>query len=265
MKKVVVDFVNSININNCDIDDAFALFFLLSHKDVEVIGITTTFGNSTEDKTYDATIEMARDLNINIPIIKGEIFSSEAANFIKNTVDKEKVELISLGATTNTMKALALGMDPNKLNSFIQMGGITSPLEFKGQIMDELNLFIDFLASNYVLEKINKPIIITSNNCIDRKYKVKDSKYKSKYMNYLDKHIKRWAREFELIYKEKDLVIRDALTALYLTNPEFFIKEKRKVKLSENMMKRYLEEGDDKELILTKLRDEINAMDYIVR
>lgn len=49
---------------------------------------------------------MARDLNINIPIIKSRIFSNEAANFIKNTVDKEKVELISLGATTNTMKAL---------------------------------------------------------------------------------------------------------------------------------------------------------------
>lgn len=51
MKKVVVDFDNSININNCDIDDAFAFFFLLSHKDVEIIGITTIFGNSTEDKT----------------------------------------------------------------------------------------------------------------------------------------------------------------------------------------------------------------------
>ena len=123
MKKVLVDFDNTINVRDCDIDDAFALFFLLSHKGVEVVGITTTFGNSNEDDTYNSTVMMNSDLGIDIPLKKGGIYSYDAAKFIKETVESENVSLISLGSTTNTTKALALGMDTKNLTEFVQMNG----------------------------------------------------------------------------------------------------------------------------------------------
>ncbi|WP_308551905.1 nucleoside hydrolase [uncultured Peptoniphilus sp.] len=264
MKKVLVDFDNTINVRGCDIDDAFALFFLLSHKDVEVVGITTTFGNSNEDDTYNSTVMMNKDLGIEIPLKKGGIYSYDAAKFIKEKFEREKVSLISLGSTTNTMKALALGMDTKNITEFVQMGGITSPLYFKGMVMDELNMSIDFLATNYVLKRIGNPVIITGNNCIEKKYKVKDGEYISKYMRYLDSHMRRWKAEFEVKYKEEELVIWDALTALYVTNPEFFEIEKRKIRLGENMMTGYLEEGEDKEILIPRLKDTVDAMDYVV-
>lgn len=264
MKKVIVDFDNTINVRGCDIDDAFALFFLLSIKEIEVVGITTTFGNSFEDKTYESTIKMNSDLGIDIPVKKGGLYSYDAAEFIKENLEKEKISLLSLGATTNTMKALHLGMILNNLEEFVQMGGITSPLFFKGRVMDELNLSIDFLSSNYVLKSIKNPVIITGNNCIEKKYMVKETPYFSKYMKYLDSHMKRWKREFEIIYEESELVIWDAIAALYITNPEFFEIEKRKIKLGNNMMKGFLEEGNDTNVLVPKLKSEVDAMDYIV-
>ncbi len=266
MKKIIVDFDSTIHVRGCDIDDAFALFFLLKKEDVEIPLVTTSFGNSNEDRIYESTTKMFRDLSIDIPLKKGGIFSYEAAESIKELVDRsDDLNILSLGATTNTMKALTLGMDPERLNSFVAMGGITGPLEFKGKIMDELNFSIDFLATNYVFSRLKKISIITGNNCMDHKYRVpEEPKYSSKYMNYLETHMKRWMKEFELIYRERELVIWDALAALYLTNPEFFEDEYRGIRLAENMRKGYLEKGEDVVVNLPRLKHEVDAMDYIV-
>lgn len=266
MKKIIVDFDSTIHVRGCDIDDAFALFYLLKKKDVAIPLVTTSFGNSNEDRIYESTAKMFCDLGIEIPLKKGGIFSYDAAESIKALVNhSDDFNILSLGATTNTMKALALGMDPEKLCSFVAMGGITKPLEFKGKIMDELNFSIDFLSTNYVFSKLKNISIVTGNNCIAHKYIIpEEPKYRSKYMNYLESHMRRWLKEFELIYQERELVIWDALAALYLTNPEFFIDEYRRIELSENMMKGYLKKGEDAVVNLPRLKDEIDAMDYIV-
>lgn len=71
MKKIIVDFDSTIHVRGCDIDDAFALFFLLKKEDVEIPLVTTSFGNSNEDRIYESTTKMFRDLSIDIPLKKG--------------------------------------------------------------------------------------------------------------------------------------------------------------------------------------------------
>ena len=44
---VVVDCDNTLGIPGCDVDDGTALIYLLGCPEVEIIGITTSYGNST--------------------------------------------------------------------------------------------------------------------------------------------------------------------------------------------------------------------------
>lgn len=267
MKKLIVDFDCAINIKGCDLDDAFALLYLLSRRDVDVVLVTTSFGNTTEDNVYIATKKMFRDLNINVPLLRGGIDYDDAALKIKEIVNSiDDVSILSLGATTNTKKALEFGMNPKRVKSFIAMGGITDLLHFNGKIMNELNFSIDYKSSNYVFKNLDNLNIITGNNCMAHRFLVEDDyKYESRFMKYLEDSLYRWTGEFFKIYKERELVLWDVIAALYFTNPEFFNVNKRKIRLGENMKTGFLEEGSDTVINIPSLKDDINAMDFIVK
>lgn len=265
-KKVIIDFDCTINVRGCDLDDAFACLYLLSSKDVDVKMITTSFGNSNEDKVYESSKKIIEDLNIDVPLYKGGIFSLDAATHMRDLVNTEDdIIILSLGSTTNTQRALTLGMDPARVKSLVLMGGITSELQFKGRIMNELNFSIDHLSTNYVFSKIKNINIITGNNCMAHRYLVPENpKYKSSYMNYMKDSLIRWTEEFDIIYQERELVLWDALAALYITNPEFFEDKKRSIELKENMARGFLKEGNDAIVNLPELVTAIDAMDYII-
>jgi len=71
MKKVVYDCDNTFGIKNCDVDDGLALLYLLGCGEVELLGITSTYGNSKTDIVYHNTIRMVKELELgHIPIKK---------------------------------------------------------------------------------------------------------------------------------------------------------------------------------------------------
>ena len=266
MKKVIIDTDCTIDVKGCDLDDAFAILYLIAHPYIDVRLITTTFGNNNEEVTYNATKKMLEDLNLDIPLVKGGLYIHDAGEAIKKEVEEnEDIIILSLGSTTNTQKALALGMNPKKVKSFVAMGGITGKLRFNKKIMRELNLSIDYLSTIYALEKLDNIHIITGNNCMKHKYQVPTNPdYKSKFMNYLKPSLKRVTEEFLDEFGESKLVVWDALAALYITNPEFFIDYEKNIVLDEHLLKGYLVDGDDKKVNMPEIKDNINAMEYIV-
>ena len=266
MKKVIIDTDCTIDVKGCDLDDAFAILYLIAHPEIDVRLITTTFGNNNEEVTYNATIKMLEDLNLDIPLVKGGLYIHDAGEAIKKEVEEnEDIIILSLGSTTNTQKALALGMNPKRVKSFVAMGGITDKLRFNKKIMRELNLSIDYLSTIYALEKLDNIHIITGNNCMKHKYQVPTNPdYKSKFMNYLKPSLKRVTEEFLDEFGESKLVVWDALAALYITNPEFFIDYEKNIVLDEHLLKGYLVDGDDKKVNMPEIKDNINAMEYIV-
>lgn len=266
MKKVIIDTDCTIDVTDCDMDDAFAVFYLLSCDDVDVRMITTTFGNNDEDVTYNATAKMLSDLDIDVPLYKGGIYPHEAAYAIKEEVENnDDIIILSLGATTNTQKAISLGMDPNKLAGFVAMGGITEKLQFNKKVMRELNLSIDYLSTRYILERVKKADIITGNNCMAHRYRVdRNPEYNSRFMNYLKPSLLRMTDEFLDEFGERELVVWDALAALYITNPEFFTDHEKNIKVDENLFYGYLVDGDDKTVNLPQINEDMNAMAFIV-
>ena len=46
MKKIILDCDNTMGVIDCDVDDGLALLYLLGCPDVNLLGITCTYGNN---------------------------------------------------------------------------------------------------------------------------------------------------------------------------------------------------------------------------
>ena len=53
------------------VDDAMALYFALAHPDIEVIGITTTFGNVAVEQAASNALYLTRIAGVTIPVTQG--------------------------------------------------------------------------------------------------------------------------------------------------------------------------------------------------
>lgn len=71
MKRVLFDFDNTMG-TGFDTDDGLALMYLLGHaKDVEILGLTCTYGNSDIDTVYENTRRIVAELGLDIPVLRG--------------------------------------------------------------------------------------------------------------------------------------------------------------------------------------------------
>lgn len=176
MKKIIFDFDNTMSMKGFPMDDAMALFYLLGNRDkVDILGITTTFGNSTVENVHKCTLELVKDLSIeDIPVKKGsellEDPRSEASQFIVDTVNKNigEVSIIAVGSMTNLHGAYLIDSDIfSKIKEVVLMGGITEELITHGEVLPELNFACNPEATKTVLEKGKNVSIITGNNCFE--------------------------------------------------------------------------------------------------
>ncbi len=115
MKNIIFDCDNTMGIEGCDVDDGLALLYLLGKKNVSILGISTTYGNSDIDTVYSNTRRMLKELGReNIPLLKGSpsrhIKKSEAASFIAETVNKHpgNISILATGSLTNIYGAYLL-------------------------------------------------------------------------------------------------------------------------------------------------------------
>jgi purine nucleosidase len=94
-KKIIFDCDNTMGIRGCDVDDGLALIYLLAKEEVEICGITTTYGNSDINTVYNNTAKMLQDIGRpNIPLLKGcpdrFTLSAEAVDYLIETVNSNK-------------------------------------------------------------------------------------------------------------------------------------------------------------------------------
>ena len=71
MKKIVFDCDNTFGIKNCDVDDGLALMYLLGSREAQLLGITSTYGNSSLDVVQAVNLRMLEELGRrDIPVKK---------------------------------------------------------------------------------------------------------------------------------------------------------------------------------------------------
>ncbi|MFT5705873.1 MAG: inosine-uridine nucleoside N-ribohydrolase [Oceanospirillaceae bacterium] len=186
IKKIILD-------TDPGIDDAMAIFTAMAHPKIELMGLTTTFGNvSVEQATSNALllVEMAgldipvakgvatpwvKDLNpfpdfvhgadgfgnLNLAAPKGAAIEKSAAQFIVDQVNENpgEITLVAIGPLGNL--ATALQIDPqicSKVKEVVLMGGVIAG---DGNVspVAEANILSDPHAADKVMAA-NWPVVI---------------------------------------------------------------------------------------------------------
>jgi len=130
-RPVLVDTDPGLLRGGLDVDDDLALLFLLGSPEVELAGVTTTFGNTLGSLAYrDARELLARAGRLDVPLARGADGpgdgETEASRFLVDAVTRRPGELtlLTLGPLTNLATALrahpALERD---LAGLVVMGG----------------------------------------------------------------------------------------------------------------------------------------------
>ena len=174
MIKVIFDCDNTMGLPGKDVDDGLTLLYLLGRNDVDLVGITTTFGNSTIADVHNNTVKMFDELNINhIPLHKGAASTnnrqSDAARFLVEMVNNfpSEITILATGSLTNLYGAYLLDNSFfTKVKEIVLMGGVTEPLIIKEKIMNELNFASDAAAAYVVLSSECKVTVLTGHICL---------------------------------------------------------------------------------------------------
>ena len=230
---VILDCDNTMGVRGCDIDDGLTILFLLGCNEIDLIGITCSYGNSSQETVYRNTCRLIKDWGRSeIPVLRGaedpEIRKSEAASFLAEKTRVYAGELCIIGTGSLTNLAGAAETDPaffSNVRTISLMGGITEELFVGGTHMDELNFSCDPEASLTVISHGKDVRIATAQNSLHSFFG------REEFNNYLGRNPGKLAdmlrREtgywFDLYEKKRGLpgfVNWDVMAAMQLTNPE---------------------------------------------
>ncbi|MGX7108089.1 nucleoside hydrolase [Facklamia miroungae] len=233
--KVVIDFDNTFYIPNRDIDDGLALMYLLGSPEVDLVGITSTFGNASIKEVDRCTRRLMSDLAIQrIPYARGAKESGDyltpASKLLSDLANQYAGELavIAVGSMTNLHGAYLRNRNFfKKVKQIVLMGGVTQPLIFDNQEMLELNFSCDPQASFTVLTKGNNVSTLTGNNCLDLlftrdEYERAFAGNSSRIASLIQKYAEPWFIDNEYEYGIKGFYNWDSLAAVYLVNPALY-------------------------------------------
>lgn len=251
MKKVIYDCDNTMGLDNRDIDDGLALVYLVENKDVELLGVCTTYANDSLEYVHKQTLELVEDLGINLNVYKGRgkfemndytgfgykrfeddgnFESNEAAKFIVEMANKypNEIDLLATGSMQNLYDAYMIDNEiGEKLNSVVIMGGIIGDLYFGDKIMKELNFSVCPKGAEVAIKKYKNVSILTGNRCMDVEFGTNElDKVKALANNikneFIINKIEKWMREFKEKYNYDSIVLWDVIAAIYLMNPDMF-------------------------------------------
>lgn len=178
--KIIFDCDNTMGLPGKDIDDGLALLYLLGCLRVELAGITTTFGNASQQAVHTNTAAMLARLNLGdialfagaaapVPSTCAEDTPNPAADFIARCAAARagELKLLATGAPTNIAAACRLqpGL-PERVSELVLMGGVTGPLAINGRPLAELNFSCDPAAAGELLWRGGNISVITGNVCL---------------------------------------------------------------------------------------------------
>jgi len=228
--RVVLDCDNMMGQPYQEVDDGLTLLYLLGRPDIDLLGITTTFGNGPIDRVYPLTQQLLRDLGReDIPLFKGEgergQAPTEAAHFLAESVDRYpgEINLLAIGPLGNLRAASTLNSDfLGNLKQVAIMGGYLHDLRLGWRRSGEINLSRDPEASFAVLNAGSPVTLMNAHICLQAAF------------TWADLHrVRNWGPETRRLLRQWLLALAarrgiprfylwDLLPALYIEFPELF-------------------------------------------
>lgn len=234
-KKVIFDCDNTMGVYDCDVDDGLALIYLLGKENIEICGITSTYGNSDIETVYSNTAAMLKELGrTDIPLLKGcpdrRSFQSDAADFLVETVlaNQGNISILATGSLTNLYAAYQKDQEIfHYISEIVLMGGITGELNINGRILAELNFSCDPAAAGCVLQNGRNVSSITGNNCLKAYFTEKEFQRRLEYneipvARYIFQKCNYWFENMMRRFDIDGFHNWDVVAAAYLAEPALF-------------------------------------------
>ena len=266
MIKVIVDCDNTFGLPKLPIDDGQTIIYLLGRPDIEIVGITTTFGNSGIDDVYPATCELMKKLGrTDIPVLRGasdySTGETEASEFLigKAAEFKGEINLIAIGTMANLKTAS--DCDPDFFRNLCQittMGGYFHRLPYKGWCdVKEVNFSGDGGAAWRVFRAECPVTIMSAHICFALPFGLREL------APVADWDLEQYFIMLDLLLESSEFLddaqdyLWDLLPAVYLSYPDLFPDRKIRIASSpEEIESGILRSGDD--------GAEVNVPDYIL-
>lgn len=231
MKKVIIDCDNTFGVPGRPIDDGQTILYLMGRDDIEIVGITTTHGNSCIEDVYPATQWLVKhSKQPNIPVYKGGSATTEgqtdASYFLAKTVAKhpKEITILAIGTMSNLYKASLL--DPgfyDNCGAIACMGGYRYRLPVRGwNNIGEVNLSRDPKASLSVISATCPVTIFDAHVCFQAPWGLRelnpiytfDSRQYYIMKDYLLTNMKELTEPVDYLW--------DLLPAVYISRPDLF-------------------------------------------
>ena len=170
--KVIIDADPAIGKLFKDVDDGLMLIVALNSPELEILGITTTYGNASEEVAYEKTLELLELVRrTDVPIYRGaegarsDDGGTEASRFITRMAHTHPgdVTVLAVGPVTNV--ATSLRNDPATgvmLKEIISMGGNVSAANVaNSQCWSDLNYGSDVEAAGVFLDATDRLTVVS--------------------------------------------------------------------------------------------------------
>lgn len=227
---VILDCDNTMGLPRKEIDDGLTLLYLLGRSDVELLGVTTTFGNGTIDEVCFATERLLRDVGrADIPLHQGEGERgqplTDAARFLAEIAASHpgEITLLATGPLGNLRAAAEL--DPaffDNLKQIACMGGYLHPLRIGWRNLGELNLSADPEGAFAVLNASCPVTLMNAHVCLQAPFGWCDLGRIEHWGRDMRRAVRNWLLAFGIYCGVPVFYLWDLVPAIYISYPELF-------------------------------------------
>ena len=237
MKRILFDCDNTLGLENRDVDDALALLYLLGREDVEVCGVTTSFGNDGQAAVFRSTRRLLDDWRLaDLPLKRGAESvierGSSASRFLCSCLGRKDPEadgfvVLATGSLSNLwavhqVDSRSLG----QAEAIVVMGGVIEPLLLGNAVVEELNFTVDPEASYGLLSSGVPMTVITGNLCLqaflgEERLHAQTTGGGLAHETICDA-VLRWHRYFRNQYGIPGFYAWDVAAAVFVTEPDLF-------------------------------------------
>lgn len=229
--RVLYDCDNTLGLPRNEIDDGLALLYLLGRPDIEVVGLTTTFGNGAIADVHRATQALLRAVQRpDLPLYQGAgqrgPAPTPAAHFLAETVAAAPgaISIVAAGPLGNLHAAAVL--DPDffaHVKQIVCMGGYRRhPLRIGWRNLTELNLSCDPEAAHAVLHSGANVTLMDGHICLQAAFGWRDLRHVRHWGAEMTRIVRRWLLAFGAYCGVARFYLWDLLPAVYISHPDLF-------------------------------------------
>lgn len=229
-KKIIYDCDNTLGILFKEVDDGLTIIYILGKPEIEILGITTTFGNGRIDHVYTQTKKLLQHLDLDIPVFRGEDERAmgeltPASQFFVDEVNRHpgEITILATGPLGNLLAASK--EDPKfftKVNRVIIMGGTLQPIQLGYRNLKELNFSANPEAAMSVLSAPCPIIVFPAQACLEAPYHLRDIRQAEYWPAWMKRTLMQWLITFSLYTGGKVFYLWDLLPAVFLSKPKLF-------------------------------------------